>query len=153
MGVMFELVERKKVDTYRTTCLKCQAATVMIATKITKGFDWDLGFIATEKSINYHLECGCPFLNEMQLLHETLNELLPADIVIRLDFPLIEGGVWALDIFSPKLHLPVIWKQDKGFGLVVSQNHCYGEGAEEVYSTIGEVVARIVDLLGININE
>ncbi len=66
---------------------------------------------------------------------------------ITVDKPLSAKGVWNLDLFLADYHLAVAWKKEKGFGLVSSDTHGYGEGADEVYKTLDDVLPRIVKLV------
>jgi DNA-binding transcriptional regulator YiaG len=66
---------------------------------------------------------------------------------ITVDEPLTKGGVWSLDLFLPDYHLAVAWQKGKGFGIVSSDTHGYGEGADEVYETLEDALPRIVELV------
>lgn len=66
---------------------------------------------------------------------------------ITVDKPLSEKGVWNLDLFLADYHLAVAWKKGKGFGLVSSDTHGYGEGADEVFDKLDDVLPRIVKLI------
>lgn len=50
-------------------------------------------------------------------------------------------------MFLADYHLAVAWKKEEGFGLVSSDTHGYGEGADEVYKTLDDVFRRIVKLV------
>lgn len=86
-------------------------------------------------------------MNEIQKLHSQLLGIFP-DIKYRLDEPLIETGVWSLDIFPTERHIAIAWKSSKGFGIVFDmESHGYGEGAQEVYESLDEVLPRITELI------
>jgi hypothetical protein len=67
----------------------------------------------------------------------------------RLDVaePAAPGGVGFLDISHGGNVLAVQWQEKRDFGVSSPEGHGYGEGSDEVYRTVDETAARIVDLL------
>lgn len=91
-------------------------------------------------------------LNPLQQIHKELTELFPT-IKSSLDKPLVEDGVWVLDVFMPNKHIAVAWKSSKGFGLAYRNDHIYGEGADEVYYHTNAAFSRISELIDGVLNE
>lgn len=85
-------------------------------------------------------------LNEIGEVQRFLTSAFP-NARITLDKPLTAGGVWLLDLFLSGYHLAVAWQNGKGFGLVSSDTHGYGEGADEVHQTLESALPRIVELV------
>ncbi len=85
-------------------------------------------------------------MNEIRHMQRFLTKAFPT-ARIEVDKPLAKGGVWSLDLFLPDYHLAVAWKKSKGFGIVSSDKHGYGEGADEVYKTLDNALPRIVELV------
>jgi DNA-binding XRE family transcriptional regulator len=61
---------------------------------------------------------------------------------------LVAEGPSTLDFFNKEGHvLNVIWWPRRGFGLSSPSTHGYGEGVDEMYSTVDETIERVVHLL------
>jgi len=84
-------------------------------------------------------------MNEIRHMQRFLVRAFPA-ARITVDEPLAKGGVWSLDLFLLDYHLAVSWKKGKGFGIVSSSTHGYGEGADEVFDTLEDALPRVVEL-------
>lgn len=84
--------------------------------------------------------------NEIRYLQKFLTKSF-STARITVSEPLSKKGVWSLDLILPDYHLAVAWKKEKGFGLVSSDTHGYGEGADEVFETLDDVLPRIVELV------
>jgi len=84
--------------------------------------------------------------NDIRHMQRFLTRAFPTSR-ITVDEPLVKGGVWSLDLFLPDYHLAVAWKKGKGFGIVSNDAHGYGEGADEVYGSLEDVLPRIVELV------
>jgi hypothetical protein len=86
-------------------------------------------------------------MNKAQELYSLLKNEFPYEGVY-LDKPLQEiDGVWMVDLFIRGRHIPIAWKESKGFGLVFKEDHGYGEGADETYKTVEEVITRIKEFV------
>jgi len=70
-----------------------------------------------------------------------------SDAKVTLDEPLVNDGVWSMNVFLPHYHLAVAWQAGKGFGVVSDDEHGYGEGAHEVFEDLDQALPRIVKLL------
>jgi len=84
--------------------------------------------------------------NEIRNMQRFLTRAFPS-ARITVDEPLSKDGVWSLDIFLSDYHLSVAWQKGKGFGIVSSNTHGYGEGAHEVYDDLENALPRIVELV------
>lgn len=89
-------------------------------------------------------------INEIEKLQIVLIKKFP-QAYITLDKPLVENGVWSMDIFINDKHISVAWKHGKGFGLVYKDDHGYGEGADEVFSDSHSAYLRIIELMLLNV--
>ncbi len=85
-------------------------------------------------------------MNEIRHMQRFLTRAFPT-ARITVDEPLVKGGVWSLDLFLLDYHLAVAWKKGKGFGVVSNDTHGYGEGADEIYESLDDVLPRIVELV------
>jgi transcriptional regulator with XRE-family HTH domain len=86
----------------------------------------------------------------MNTIERLCNELQKrfAEASFRITPPVRTDGQWTLDISHRSRELVVNWLPPARFGVSsVSDNTAYGEGADEIYSTIDEARERIVTLL------
>jgi hypothetical protein len=87
-------------------------------------------------------------LNDIEVLERDLRTHLPHASVV-IDVPSDEAGIWCVDIRHDRQALTIQWSRKRSFGLSASQG-TYGEGADEVYSTVAEVESRVAELLDIS---
>jgi hypothetical protein len=83
--------------------------------------------------------------NDIEVLERNLRAHLP-QIRFAIDAPSNEVGIWYVDVRHNKQALTIQWSPDRGFGLSAKPGG-YGEGADEVYSTIAQVENRVTELL------
>jgi hypothetical protein len=86
-------------------------------------------------------------LNDIEVLECDLRSHFP-DAQVEIDAPSDSAGTWYVDVRRDRHALTIQWRPDRGFGLSAKPG-AYGEGADEVYSTIAQVENRVADLLGI----
>lgn len=84
--------------------------------------------------------------NPIELLEHKLRKRFRA-AAVSLDRPAKKQGTWFLDIERNGHRVVVQWKEGRGFGVSCSQQHIYGEGADEVYQELEAAFARVVCLL------
>jgi hypothetical protein len=65
---------------------------------------------------------------------------------VTIDAPADPTGTWYLDVRGKHQTLTIQWRRDRGFGGSTVPGG-YGEGAEEIYSTIAQVGNRVAELL------
>jgi hypothetical protein len=84
-------------------------------------------------------------MNDIEILERDLRTRFPRSTV-TIDAPSDTSGIWYVDIRGDHQTLIVQWKPHQGFGLSVARG-AYGEGADEIYSTIAQVENRVAELL------
>lgn len=85
-------------------------------------------------------------INEIREMQLFLMRAFP-DAKITIDEPRNISGVWTLDLFLSDYHLVVAWQKARGFGLVSSDSHAYGEGADEVHDSLESALPRVIELV------
>jgi hypothetical protein len=86
-------------------------------------------------------------MNDVEIMERDLRARFPG-ATVRLDPPSDPTGTWFIDVRRNQHALTIQWSQDHGFGLSAASG-AYGEGADEVYSTVTQVEDRVAELLGI----
>lgn len=86
-------------------------------------------------------------MNDIEILERDLRARFPR-ATVTIDAPSDTSGVWYVDVRGDRRTLTVQWKPDRGFGLSVAPG-AYGEGADEIYSTIAQVENRVAELLDV----
>ena len=86
-------------------------------------------------------------MNPLQELEKKLSE---KDIRCMIDRPMVEKGVWDLDILYEGRHISVCWQTGRGFGLAHREDIFYGEGCDELYKDVEPLLERILELYGIS---
>ncbi len=84
-------------------------------------------------------------LNDIEVLDRDLRAHFP-DARVAIDIPSDKRGTWYVDVRRDQQTLTIHWNPNSGFGLS-SKPGAYGEGAEEIYSTIAQVENRVAELL------
>jgi hypothetical protein len=84
-------------------------------------------------------------MNEIEIIEQDLRNRLPG-ATITIDAPSDPAGTWYVDVKDLHQALTIQWRRDRGFG-VSAGSGAYGEGAEELYSTIAQVEDRVAELL------
>ncbi len=76
-----------------------------------------------------------------------LKEKLPT-VEIAIDPPLLDAGVWFLDLKLGDRSVAIQWSPTKGFGLTTSDSEDYfGQNPDEFCEDVDMVVRRSVELL------
>lgn len=86
----------------------------------------------------------------MNLIQELERKLSLKDIKCKIDRPMVEKGVWDLDMWYEDRHMSVCWQTGRGFGLAHREDACYGEGCDELYNEVDPLLERILELYGIS---
>jgi len=87
-------------------------------------------------------------MNDVEIMERDLGARFPS-ATVRIDPPSDPTGTWFIDVRSSQHALTIQWSQDNGFGLSATPG-AYGEGADEVYSTVTQVEDRVAELLGVS---
>lgn len=86
-------------------------------------------------------------MNDIQIVERDLRERFPG-ATVRVDAPSNADGTWYVDVRRNQQALTIQWRADRGFGLSAAAS-AYGEGADEVYSTVAQVEDRVAELLDV----
>ena len=86
-------------------------------------------------------------MNDIEFLERDLRARFPRAHV-AIDIPSDKRGTWYVDVRGDQQSLTIQWNPNRGFGLSAKPGG-YGEGADEVYSTVAQVESRVAELLGI----
>jgi hypothetical protein len=84
-------------------------------------------------------------MNDIEIIEHDLRNRFPGAIV-TIDVPADPAGTWYVDVRGKQQALTIQWRRDRGFGVSTAPG-AYGEGAEELYSTIAQVEDRVAELL------
>lgn len=84
-------------------------------------------------------------MNDIEIIERDLRKRFPGTGV-TIDAPADPAGTWYVDVRGHQQALTIQWRRDRGFGISTAPGE-YGEGAEEVYSTISQVENRVAELL------
>jgi hypothetical protein len=84
-------------------------------------------------------------MNDIEIIEHDLRARFPGAIV-TIDAPADPAGIWYVDVRGKQQALTIQWRRDRGFGVSTARG-AYGEGAEELYSTIAQVEDRVAELL------
>jgi hypothetical protein len=84
-------------------------------------------------------------LNDIEVLERDLRAHFP-HAHVAIDIPSDKRGTWYVDVRRDPQSLTIQWNPNRGFGLSAKPGG-YGEGADEVYSTIAQVESRVAELL------
>jgi hypothetical protein len=87
-------------------------------------------------------------MNDVEIVERDLRTRFPG-ATVRLDPPSDPTGTWFVDVRRDQRALTIQWRPDHGFGLSAAEGG-YGEGADEVYSTVTQVEDRVAELLGVS---
>jgi hypothetical protein len=86
-------------------------------------------------------------MNDIEIIERDLSARFPG-LTIRLDPPADPSGTWFIDVRRNNRVLTIQWRQDRGFGLSAAAGG-YGEGADEVFSTVTQIEDRVAELLNV----
>jgi hypothetical protein len=84
-------------------------------------------------------------MNDIEIIEHDLRKHFPG-ATVTIDVPADPTGTWYVDVRGMQQGLTIQWRRDRGFGVSTAPGG-YGEGAEEVYSTIAQVEDRVAELL------
>jgi len=84
-------------------------------------------------------------MNEVETVERDLRAHFPG-ATVRIDPPSDPAGTWFIDVRGNQRELTIQWSHDQGFGLSATPGG-YGEGADEVYTTVAQVEDRVAELL------
>ena len=85
-------------------------------------------------------------MNDIEIIKRDLRNRFPG-ATVTIDAPSDPAGTWYVDVRGQQQQaLTIQWRRDRGFGLSTSPGG-YGDGAEELYSTIAQVETRVAELL------
>jgi hypothetical protein len=84
-------------------------------------------------------------MNDIEIIEHDLRSRFPG-ATVTIDAPTDPAGTWYVDVRDDHQALTIQWRRDRGFG-VSAASDAYGEGAEEIYSTIAQVESRVAELL------
>jgi hypothetical protein len=84
-------------------------------------------------------------MNDIEIIERDLRTRFP-DASVRIDAPADPASTWYVDVRGNQQALTIQWRRDRGFGVSTAPG-AYGEGAEELYSTIAQVEDRVAELL------
>jgi hypothetical protein len=83
-------------------------------------------------------------MNDIEIIEHDLRNRFPG-ATVTIDAPADPDGTWYVDVRGSHQVLTIQWRRDRGFG-VSAGSGVYGEGAEEIYSTIAQVENRVAEL-------
>ncbi len=86
-------------------------------------------------------------MNDIETLERDLRARFP-QVTVTADAPSDTDGIWYVDVRRDHQTFTIQWTLDRGFGLSTSPGF-YGEGANEIYSTVAQVENRIAELLDV----
>jgi len=86
-------------------------------------------------------------MTDIEIIERDLRARFPG-ATVRIDRPSVAGGTWYVDIRRNQQTLTIQWRPDRGFG-VSADAGAYGDGADEVYSTVAQVENRVAELLDV----
>jgi hypothetical protein len=84
-------------------------------------------------------------MNDIEIIEHDLRTRFPGTAV-TIDAPSDPAGTWYVDVRGKQQALTIQWRRDRGFGVSTAAGG-YGEGTEEVYSTVAQVEQRVAELL------
>jgi len=84
-------------------------------------------------------------MNDIEIIEHDLRNRFPR-ATVTIDAPADAAGTWYIDVRDIRQALTIQWRRDRGFGVSTARGG-YGEGAEEIYSTIAQVEDRVAELL------
>jgi len=84
-------------------------------------------------------------MNEIEIIEHDLRARFPG-ATVTVDAPSDPAGTWYVDVRGNDQALTIQWRHDRGFGVSAGSSE-YGDGAEEIYSTIAQVENRVAELL------
>ena len=84
-------------------------------------------------------------MNDIEIIEHDLRNRFPG-ATVTIDVPSDPAGTWYVDVRGKQQALTIQWRRDLGFGVSTSPG-VYGDGAEEIYSTIAQVENRVAELL------
>ena len=84
-------------------------------------------------------------MNDIEIIENDLRPRFPG-AKVTIDAPSDPSGTWYVDVRGQQQVLTIQWRRDRGFGVSTAPG-AYGEGAEELYSTIAQVETRVAELL------
>jgi hypothetical protein len=84
-------------------------------------------------------------MNDLEIIGRDLRTRFPG-ATVTIDAPADPAGIWYVDVRDNRQELTIQWRRERGFG-VSTTSGAFGEGAEEIYSTIAQVENRVAELL------
>jgi hypothetical protein len=84
-------------------------------------------------------------MNDIEIIERDLRARFPG-ATVTIDSPSDPAGTWYVDVRGQQQGLTIQWRRDRGFGVSTAPG-AYGEGAEELYSTVAQVENRVAELL------
>ena len=84
-------------------------------------------------------------MNDIEIIEYDLRNRFPG-ATVTIDAPTDPAGSWYVDVRDNHQALTIQWRRDRGFGVSAASGE-YGEGPEEIYSTIAQVENRVAELL------
>jgi hypothetical protein len=84
-------------------------------------------------------------MNDIEIIGRDLRNRFPG-ATVTIDAPADPAGTWYVDVKTHDQTLTIQWRRDRGFGLS-NASATYGEGADEIYSTIAQLENRVTELL------
>src|SRR5258708_4525734 len=85
-------------------------------------------------------------MSSINALHEYIQRKYP-DATTNLTAPLRPEGMWSLDVDLKDKHLAIQWSSTTGFGVSSASNDSFGEGPDEVFTSLDRVQERVDGLL------
>jgi len=88
-------------------------------------------------------------MSQIQTVKQKLKALFPGVSVV-IDEPRNSGGPWMLDVALDDRAVNIEWRPHRGFGISSQGSHrksYYGEGPDEILSSVDETVERVFDLI------
>lgn len=86
-------------------------------------------------------------MNDIEKLREAVLSLVTGSTA-TISVPRDPLGSWFLDVRLGEKFLPIEWRARHGdFGISTSDDQGYGEGPEEVFTSVDAITDRVVDWL------
>lgn len=88
-------------------------------------------------------------MSQIQTVKQKLETLLPR-LSAAIDEPRNSDGPWMLDVVLDDRVVNIEWRPHRGFGISSHDPHRkshYGEGPDEILSTVNETVKRVFELV------
>lgn len=82
----------------------------------------------------------------IDLVVSTIEERVPG-LIVKVDLSDNPQGPHWIDVTNGASGAAIEWRKDKGFGISSLPSEGFGDGPDEIYSSIDELVNRVEELM------